>query len=239
MAGATESFEPYERTHRLVESLLHDQSPEPWPGISPEEADMARLAAVFTSVGAESRPRPEFVRRLARELEAAQAPAPQTLWSRFSRRGLLRGVAAAAGLLVTGAAADRVANGLGSGGAVAGWVAVARAADLAPGTAIRFLAAGREGYVLNVDGALRAMSALCTHLPCVLQWSGGQRVFVCPCHEAQFTVDGQHRPTPSYDHQLAPLPTFPVKQVGSMIYVFPGESSAGEPEDESQEYRRP
>lgn len=242
MADNTESFEPYERTHQLVESLLHGERPEQWPDLSPQEADMVRVAGALNSVGASAQPRPEFVRALAHELQQGSQPAPRQLWSRLTRRGLLRGIGSAAGLLILGAAADRAVSSVGHTGAGRGWVAVARAAELTPGSAVRFLAAGREGYMLNVDGAFRAVSALCTHLPCVLQWSGSEREFVCPCHEAEFTVDGQHRPTPSYDHQLAPLPTFPVKQIGSLIYVFPGESSAMAPEaslDEDEEYRRP
>ncbi|HLY64391.1 MAG TPA: Rieske (2Fe-2S) protein [Chloroflexota bacterium] len=242
MADNTEPFEAYERTHRLVESLLRGEQPDPWPNLSQQEADMMRVAGALNSVGATPRPRPEFVQGLAQELQHMFEPQPHRLWSRLTRRGLLRGVAGAAGLLVAGAAAQRAATDLGTRNPGAGWVAVAETAELMPGTPIRFLAAGHEGYVLNIDGSLRAMSALCTHLPCVLQWSTGQEEFICPCHQAEFTADGQHRPTPDYDHQLPPLATFPIRQVGSTVYVFPGESVFGTPQDQSNEedeYRRP
>ena len=242
MADKTEPFEPYDRANRLVESLLNGERPEPSLELSQEDADMMRVAGELNSVGASAQPRPEFRASLARQLEQAEESRSRRLWSHLTRRGLLRGLASAAGLLVAGAAGGRVVTNLGRPSAGSGWVAVARATELLPGSAVRFLAAGREGYLLNLDGALSAVSALCTHLPCVLQWSGGQREFICPCHQAEFAPDGQHRPTPNYDRQLTPLATFPVKQVGALVYVFPGESSGSTPVDQSnddEEYARP
>lgn len=242
MADITEPLEPYERTHRLVEALLNGERPATWPGLSPEEAEMVRVASALNEAGSHPRPEPEFLRTLTRRMEEISEPASRRLWGRLTRRGMLRGLASAAGLLAVGAVGDRVAGGIGRSKAGAGWVAVARLADVPSGTATRFLAAGREGYVLNLDGALSAVSALCTHLPCVLQWSGGQREFICPCHQAEFSAEGQHTPTPNYDLQLPPLGSFPVKQIGQLVYVFPGESSQnaspGELE-EDQEYSKP
>jgi cytochrome b6-f complex iron-sulfur subunit len=240
MPDNVEQFEPYERTDRLVELLLRGERPEPLSNVSQQEADILRIAGVLNSAGAAPQPRPEFMQALARELEAVPESGPRRLWSRFTRRGLLRGIAGAAGLLVAGAAADRSVTSLGHPRVGAGWVPVARAAELAPGSAVRFLAAEREGYVFNVDGVVSALSALCTHLPCVLQWTARDREFICPCHQAEFTTDGQHRPTPSYDRQLAPLAAFAVKQIGPLIYVFAGEPSDGAPIDnEDEEYQRP
>jgi len=239
MANNLDQFEPYERTDRLVESLLRGERPEPWPNLGSQEADMMRVAGILNSIGAEAPPRPEFMQTLARELEDISESRPRRLWSQLTRRGLLRGIAGAAGLLVAGAAADRAVTSLGRPNVGPGWVAVARAAELAPGSAVRFLASGQQGYLLNLGGALRAVSGLCTHLPCVLQWSAHDREFICPCHQAEFTAAGEHRPTPTYDRQLAPLATFPVRQVGPLVYVFAGESNTGEPTNgEDEEYQR-
>ena len=239
MSDKTESFESYERTQRLVEALLNGEQPEPWPELTEQEADMVRVAGVLNSAGAGARPSPEFVKALASRLEDVSAPPSRRLWSRLTRRGFLRGLASAAGLLVAGALGGRAVTSLGRADPGGGWVMVARGAELLPGTAIRFIAAGREGYLLNLDGALSAVSALCTHLPCVLQWSGGQREFICPCHQAEFAPDGRHIPTPNYDRQLTPLATFPVKQIGELVYVFPGgstESSTPDQSDDGEEY---
>ncbi len=242
MDDNTESFEVYERTHHLVEALLSGERPEGWSSPNELEAHILRIAGELNSVGAMPRPSPAFKHGLACDLAAVSEPGPKRLWRRLTRRGLLRTAASAAGLFVVGAAADRLVGSLGVANPGPGWIAVARATDLSPGTAMRFLAAGREGYVLNLDGTLRALSALCTHLPCVVQWNGSERDFICPCHEAEFGVDGQHHPTPTYDHRLPPLPSFPVEQVGSLIYVFPGESSELNGDDspsEDKEYAQP
>jgi nitrite reductase/ring-hydroxylating ferredoxin subunit len=47
-------------------------------------------------------------------------------------------------------------------------------------------------YAITHDGqSVRAFSNLCTHHGCRVSWSGQKKVFVCPCHEALFDVDGQ------------------------------------------------
>jgi len=122
MPDNVEQFEPYERTDRLVELLLRGERPEPLSNVSQQEADILRIAGVLNSAGAAPQPRPEFMQALARELEAVPESGPRRLWSRFTRRGLLRGIAGAAGLLVAGAAADRSVTSLGHPRVGAGWV---------------------------------------------------------------------------------------------------------------------
>ena len=63
--------------------------------------------------------------------------------------------------------------------------------DLAPG----------EAAVLNLDGArvaafkdehgeIYALSAVCTHLYCILGWNPAERTWDCSCHGSRFAVDG-------------------------------------------------
>ena len=40
------------------------------------------------------------------------------------------------------------------------------------------------------DGALRAVSAVCTHLRCIVAWNPAERSWDCPCHGSRFDADG-------------------------------------------------
>jgi Rieske Fe-S protein len=42
------------------------------------------------------------------------------------------------------------------------------------------------------DGELRAFSALCTHLQCVVSYSAERRQIECPCHRGVYSLDGQN-----------------------------------------------
>jgi Rieske Fe-S protein len=39
-------------------------------------------------------------------------------------------------------------------------------------------------------GAMHAVSAVCTHLRCIVEWNGAERSWDCPCHGSRFDVDG-------------------------------------------------
>ncbi|MEP7014371.1 MAG: ubiquinol-cytochrome c reductase iron-sulfur subunit [Verrucomicrobiota bacterium] len=47
-------------------------------------------------------------------------------------------------------------------------------------------------YVLPMkDNVLRVLSPICPHLGCSLPWNESKQQFICPCHSAIFTLDGQ------------------------------------------------
>jgi glycine/D-amino acid oxidase-like deaminating enzyme/nitrite reductase/ring-hydroxylating ferredoxin subunit len=41
------------------------------------------------------------------------------------------------------------------------------------------------------NGALHAVSAICTHMGCVVQFNSFERCWDCPCHGSQFGIDGE------------------------------------------------
>ena len=40
------------------------------------------------------------------------------------------------------------------------------------------------------EGELHTISAVCTHLGCVVQWNAAEKSWDCPCHASRFDVDG-------------------------------------------------
>lgn len=102
----------------------------------------------------------------------------------------------------------------GQGGA-AGQVAIDRA-QVAPGTAHLFEYQGRPAVVLQTaPGEFLALSAVCTHLGCIVQWQEEEAQFLCPCHAGRFATDGSviSGPPPK------PLETLPVTLDGDQVLV--------------------
>lgn len=79
--------------------------------------------------------------------------------------------------------------------------------DLPPGKALQVLHKGRPVLVVrDREGNLHALSAVCTHLGCLVKWDEGDNQVVCPCHDARFNLQGTVLSGPAPE----PLPTLPV-----------------------------
>jgi Rieske Fe-S protein len=43
----------------------------------------------------------------------------------------------------------------------------------------------------DLDGAFHELSAVCTHLGCIVSWNGAEKSWDCPCHGSRFATDGK------------------------------------------------
>ena len=63
--------------------------------------------------------------------------------------------------------------------------------DVLEGEAKFFEFAGSSAVLVGKKGGeLVALSAVCTHLGCIVQWEKDKQDFLCPCHGGHYTPDG-------------------------------------------------
>ncbi len=69
--------------------------------------------------------------------------------------------------------------------------------------------------VRRKGGDMIALSAVCTHLGCIVQWHKESEEFICPCHAGRYSPDGAvvSGPPPK------PLPRLPIAVVNGTITV--------------------
>ncbi|MFC7197528.1 Rieske 2Fe-2S domain-containing protein [Halosimplex aquaticum] len=75
-----------------------------------------------------------------------------------------------------------------------------RPVGAAPGEAV--VADDRDDPVAvyrDEDGEVHAVSAVCTHMGCLVSWNDGEESWDCPCHGSRFDVDGAVLDTPAVD----------------------------------------
>jgi cytochrome b6-f complex iron-sulfur subunit len=74
---------------------------------------------------------------------------------------------------------------------------------------------GKPYVVVRQPTGIYAISAVCTHLGCVVYWDKEKKQLACPCHTAFFALNGAviQGPPPS------PLPVAQVKIVGEQIII--------------------
>jgi cytochrome b6-f complex iron-sulfur subunit len=46
-------------------------------------------------------------------------------------------------------------------------------------------------FIMRTEGGFLAISAICTHLNCVVNWNELLKKFECPCHGAKFNQNGE------------------------------------------------
>ena len=65
------------------------------------------------------------------------------------------------------------------------------------------------------EGELVALSAICTHLGCIVQWEKDRQDFLCPCHAGRYAPDG----TVTAGPPPRPLPKLPISLANGVITV--------------------
>lgn len=103
-------------------------------------------------------------------------------------------------------------SGAGSGGKLL----VGTIQDIPPGTGQVVPVGSSPAVVVNTEQGVRAYSAVCTHLGCVVAWDPVAVNIVCPCHDGRFNpTNGSVLSGPP----PAPLPSLQVAVEGDEIFI--------------------
>lgn len=221
-----------EQLDQYVEDLLQDRKPERTP-LPDEDALRARQTAAMLRAAKPGAglPSKEFLERMQGSIhdwvdEQSARPQPS---ARPSRRALLLsgGAGIAAGIAAGVAAViglDRLPKPPrpGPGQALVDsngtWKPVKALADLPEGTPIAFRSGAIEGFLIRNGDEVKGLSAICTHMACILNYSKFRKQFECPCHGATFDISGG--PTNQYDTPLPRLPSLSVRIQRGQVEVY-------------------
>lgn len=95
-------------------------------------------------------------------------------------------------------------------------VVAGKVGDLAPNSGKIFRFGSRPGLLIRTaEGEYRAMSAVCTHLSCTVQYRPDMREVWCACHNGTYNLDGRNISGPP----PRPLEAFNVQVRGDEIFV--------------------
>lgn len=90
--------------------------------------------------------------------------------------------------------------------ATAGFFDVAKLSELIPGEPLQkaVVATERDAWnkrdnvnmgsvwlIKTKEGHINAFSSICPHLGCIYAWNPDQKLFICPCHDSAFALDGR------------------------------------------------
>jgi cytochrome b6-f complex iron-sulfur subunit len=195
-----------ERVARFVDALLRDRRPPRFPTDEDEAQAIQAAAALRAARPGSDLPSREFVAGLERKLASEiAAPAKRLGAPELTRRRLLGAASVAtAAAVVGGVVIDRLAPAIagpdGTTGALPGqqslyfkqgqWVPVIATSAVGAGQAVRFSAGAVEGFIVNHGGRFDALSAVCTHMGCIVKFNQAAGRFDCPCHGASFDLEG-------------------------------------------------
>lgn len=72
-----------------------------------------------------------------------------------------------------------------------------------------------KAFIINSGEDLFALSPVCTHLGCLVNWHRPKNRFLCPCHGGQYDMDGNAVKGPP----PAPLKKLPLKIENGKVYI--------------------
>jgi cytochrome b6-f complex iron-sulfur subunit len=88
--------------------------------------------------------------------------------------------------------------------------------DLPVGGAKNVRYKGAASVVIRTnERTFHALSAVCTHLGCIVKWDSGKQMLVCPCHAATFDINGNVVSGPA----PRPLESYPVQIVQDEVII--------------------
>ena len=215
-----------DRLNRFIDALQAGRRPERNLASTPEELDELRVAASIAGTREDhSQPDPTFLRDLRARLHASQRKDPRVTRSGLLRAAGLWAAGVASGIGVTwGVGAIRAANqyppttsadiGLQGGD----WFTVGKLTDFAPNQVVAVQAGAVPAFLIREGDSFRAISRVCTHMGCLLNFSKNERELACPCHGAWFDLNGNLEP--GYGRPLPPLPAVGVRVDKGTVYVL-------------------
>ena len=221
--NALPSLEQVARLDAFLDQLVADQPPAPHRLLPQETAERMLAAQLRLARAGVEEPTPQFLTALERVVAHTLTHGQRrNRHPDVSRGRLLRTAvraATAASLVGAGVAADTLGRHLQPSMALVAepgrWYDIAAADELAGGQMKPFAAGGVLGYLVNVEGRLHAVSALCTHMGCRLKPEAGRLTLRCLCHGARFSADARVLAGPAPQ----PLPRIDVRVEGGRVYA--------------------
>jgi nitrite reductase/ring-hydroxylating ferredoxin subunit len=207
---------------RAIEKVLSDQSPRGEVAkLDPEERRLVQMAQRLRGSQGQS-PSPEFVDRLHSRLFHQPRRVSRRAAVLSALGTLAAGVAAGIGLQHSReGSSTRPLKQQGLDVHNGKWFRVTDVAALPPGTVHAFTAGPVQGYLINREGEIYALSRICTHVGCSLNFDSRGQTLICPCHGAHFDLHGQFQHGPRrYIQSLPPLPTVRVRVMGQAVEAY-------------------
>lgn len=65
-----------------------------------------------------------------------------------------------------------------------------------------------RAFLINNGGKIFALSSVCSHLGCLVEWSRNNNMFACPCHGGKYDIEGRI---------IAGPPAFPLERIPMKI----------------------